>query len=49
MAVFVFNSGIGDSGICGEKKVREVTERLRKIGVKLKFNGLKDRVRCLLE
>jgi hypothetical protein len=37
---FVIGSGIGDSGTCGEKELREVAERRRKIGVKLKFSGL---------
>lgn len=49
MAILVVGSGINDIDASGEEKIREVAERLRKVGVKLMFSGLKHQVRHLLE
>jgi MFS superfamily sulfate permease-like transporter len=49
MAILVVGSGINDIDASGEEKIREVAERLRKVGVKLMFSGLKHQVRSLLE
>ncbi len=48
-AILVVGSGINDIDASGEEKIREVAERLRKVGVKLMFSGLKHQVRRLFE
>jgi MFS superfamily sulfate permease-like transporter len=48
-AILVVGSGINDIDASGEEKIREVADRLRKVGVKLMFSGLKHQVRRLLE
>jgi MFS superfamily sulfate permease-like transporter len=49
MAVLVVGSGINDIDASGEEKIREVADRLRQVGVRLMFSGLKHQVRRLLE
>jgi MFS superfamily sulfate permease-like transporter len=49
MAILVVGSGINDIDASGEEKIREVAERLRRLGVRLMFSGLKHQVRSLLE
>ena len=49
MAILVVGSGINDIDASGEEKILEVAERLRKVGVRLMFSGLKHQVRRLLE
>jgi len=48
-AILVVGSGINDIDSSGEEKVREVAERLKKLGVQLTFSGLKQQVRLVLE
>jgi MFS superfamily sulfate permease-like transporter len=48
-AILVVGSGINDIDASGEEKIREVAERLSKLGVRLMFSGLKHQVRSLLE
>ena len=48
-AILVVGSGINDIDASGEEKIREVADRLRKVGVKLMFSGIKYQVRRLLE
>jgi MFS superfamily sulfate permease-like transporter len=43
-AIVVIGSGINEMDASGEEKVREVNERLNKLGVKLMFSGLKHQV-----
>jgi MFS superfamily sulfate permease-like transporter len=43
-AILVVSSGINEIDASGEEKVREVTKRLRKVGVTLMFSGLKHQV-----
>jgi MFS superfamily sulfate permease-like transporter len=47
--ILVIGSGINEIDASGEEKIREVAERLRKVGVKLVFSGLKHQVRSVLE
>jgi MFS superfamily sulfate permease-like transporter len=47
--ILIIGSGINDIDASGEEKIREVAERLRKIGVQLAFSGLKHQVRSILE
>ena len=47
--ILVVGSGINDIDASGEEKICEVARRLRKVGVKLVFSGLKHQVRRLLE
>jgi MFS superfamily sulfate permease-like transporter len=47
--ILVIGSGINDIDASGEEKIREVSARLRKVGVKLVFSGLKHQVRSILE
>ena len=47
--VLVVGSGINDIDASGEEKIREVADRLHKVGVWLVFSGLKHQVRRLLE
>jgi len=47
--ILVIGSGINDIDASGEEKIREVAARLRKVGVKLVFSGLKHQVRSILE
>lgn len=42
--ILVIGSGINDIDASGEEKIREVAERLRKVGVRLVFSGLKYQV-----
>ena len=42
--ILVIGSGINDIDASGEEKIREVAERLRKVGVRLVFSGLKHQV-----
>jgi sulfate permease, SulP family len=46
--ILVIGSGINDIDASGEEKIREVAERLKKVGVRLAFSGLKHQVRSLL-
>jgi MFS superfamily sulfate permease-like transporter len=48
-AILVVGSGINDIDASGEEKISEVADRLRKVGVRLMFSGLKHQVRRLLE
>ncbi len=48
-AILVIGSGINEIDATGEEKVRELAPRLRKIGVKLVFSGLKQQVRRVFE
>ena len=48
-AILVVGSGINEIDASGEEKVREVAERLRKVGVTLMFSGLKHQVMQVLE
>lgn len=48
-AILVVGSGINDIDASGEEKILEVAERLRQLGVRLMFSGLKHQVRRLLE
>jgi MFS superfamily sulfate permease-like transporter len=48
-AILVVGSGINDIDASGEEKIREVADRLHKVGVWLMFSGLKHQVRSLLE
>ncbi|MDJ0738636.1 MAG: SulP family inorganic anion transporter [Gammaproteobacteria bacterium] len=48
-AILVIGSGINDIDASGEEKIREVAERLRKVGVRLMFSGLKHQVRRILQ
>ncbi|MET0068058.1 MAG: SulP family inorganic anion transporter [Candidatus Thiodiazotropha sp.] len=43
-AILVVASGINEIDASGEEKVREIAERLGKVGVKLMFSGLKHQV-----
>lgn len=47
--ILVIGSGINDIDASGEEKIREVADRLKKVGVKLVFSGLKHQVRSILE
>ncbi len=47
--ILVVGSGINDIDASGEEKIREVADRLHKVGVWLMFSGLKHQVRSLLE
>jgi len=47
--ILVVGSGINDIDASGEEKIREVADRLHKVGVWLMFSGLKHQVRRLLE
>jgi MFS superfamily sulfate permease-like transporter len=47
--ILVIGSGINDIDASGEEKIREVAARLKKVGVKLVFSGLKHQVRSILE
>jgi len=47
--ILVIGSGINDIDSSGEEKIREVAGRLRKVGVRLAFSGLKHQVRRILE
>lgn len=47
--ILVVGSGINDIDASGEEKIREVADRLHKLGVWLMFSGLKHQVRSLLE
>jgi MFS superfamily sulfate permease-like transporter len=49
MTILVVGSGINHIDASGVEKILEVAERLRKVGVKLAFSGLKHQVRSLLE
>jgi MFS superfamily sulfate permease-like transporter len=48
-AILVIGSGINEIDATGEEKVRELAPRLRKIGVKLVFSGLKQQVRTVFQ
>lgn len=47
--ILVIGSGINEIDASGEEKIREVAARLRKVGVRLVFSGLKHQVRSILE
>lgn len=47
--ILVIGSGINSIDASGEEKIREVADRLQKLGVRLMFSGLKHQVRRLLE
>ena len=47
--ILVIGSGINEIDASGEEKIREVAERLKKVGVKLVFSGLKHQVRSILQ
>ena len=47
--ILVIGSGINEIDASGEEKIREVAGRLRKVGVRLVFSGLKHQVRSVLE
>jgi len=47
--ILVVGSGINDIDASGEEKIREVADRLHKVGIWLMFSGLKHQVRSLLE
>jgi MFS superfamily sulfate permease-like transporter len=47
--ILVIGSGINEIDASGEEKIREVQERLSKVGVKLFFSGLKHQVKSVLE
>ena len=47
--ILVIGSGINSIDASGEEKIDEVAKRLRKVGVRLAFSGLKHQVRSLLE
>lgn len=47
--ILVIGSGINSIDASGEEKICEVARRLRKVGVRLVFSGLKHQVRSLLE
>jgi len=47
--ILVIGSGINSIDASGEEKICEVASRLRKVGVRLVFSGLKHQVRSLLE
>jgi MFS superfamily sulfate permease-like transporter len=47
--ILVIGSGINEIDASGEEKIREVADRLRKVGVRLAFSGLKHQVRSVLE
>ena len=49
MTILVVGSGINGIDASGVEKILEVAERLRKVGVKLMFSGLKHQVRSVLE
>jgi len=46
--ILVIGSGINDIDASGEEKIREVSQRLRKVGVRLVFSGLKYQVYSIL-
>ena len=43
-SILVIGSGINDIDASGEEKIREIAARLRKVGVRLVFSGLKHQV-----
>ena len=47
--ILVIGSGINSIDASGEEKISEVAKRLRDVGVRLAFSGLKHQVRSLLE
>ena len=47
--ILVIGSGINSIDASGEEKICDVARRLRKVGVRLVFSGLKHQVRSLLE
>ena len=47
--ILVIGSGINSIDASGEEKICEVARRLRKVGVRLVFSGLKHQVRSLLQ
>jgi MFS superfamily sulfate permease-like transporter len=47
--ILVIGSGINSIDASGEEKICEVARRLKKVGVRLVFSGLKHQVRSLLE
>jgi len=48
-AILVIGSSINEIDASGEEKVREVAQRLREVGVKLAFSGLKHQVMRVME
>jgi MFS superfamily sulfate permease-like transporter len=47
--ILVIGSGINDIDASGEEKIREVAQRLRKVGVRLVFSGLKYQVYSIFQ
>ncbi len=47
--ILIIGSGINELDASGEEKIRELHDRLSKLGVRLMFSGLKYQVRSLLE
>ncbi len=47
--ILIIGSGINELDASGEEKIRELHQRLKKLGIKLMFSGLKYQVRRLLE
>lgn len=48
-SILIIGSGINDIDASGEEKIREVADRLRKVGVRLVFSGLKNQVCKILK
>jgi len=48
-SILVIGSGINDIDASGEEKIREVAARLRKVGVRLVFSGIKHQVCSILK
>ncbi|MDX5332652.1 MAG: STAS domain-containing protein [Gammaproteobacteria bacterium] len=48
-AILVIGSSINEIDASGEEKVREVAQRLREVGVKLAFSGIKHQVMQVME
>ena len=47
--ILVIGSGINEIDASGEEKIHEVAARLKKLGVRLEFSGLKHQVRSILQ
>jgi MFS superfamily sulfate permease-like transporter len=47
--ILVIGSGINEIDASGEEKIHEVAARLKKVGVRLEFSGLKHQVRSILQ
>ncbi|MGD8644020.1 MAG: SulP family inorganic anion transporter [Chromatiales bacterium] len=48
-AILIIGSGINQIDVSGEEKIRELTQRLKELGITLMFSGLKHQVMTIFE